>query len=170
MPSNNPPKCPRASGRPLSAHPASPTTHTTATQTQIHALHCFYRIGKAQTQSSHPLTSYPALSQTHLTHSTCTSSTSSAVNTKSEPHVPPMYSHPAFTATIPPPSPTSALPYQKQTWGAQTAYSGNQPHPYRQNTQSTIYLIETAHPHTTKQLTRRYNTAYSTSQTYHTQS
>ena len=33
-----------------------------------------------------------------------------------------------------------------------------------------IYLIETAHPHTTKQLTRTYNTAYSTSQIYHTQS
>ena len=36
--------------------------------------------------------------------------------------------------------------------------------------QTFIYLIETAHPHTTKQLTRTYNTAYSTSQTSHTQS
>ena len=34
-----------------------------------------------------------------------------------------------------------------------------------------IYLLETAHPRTTKQLTRIYNTAYSTShQTYHTHS
>ena len=31
-------------------------------------------------------------------------------------------------------------------------------------------LLETPHPHTTKQLTRTYNTAYSTSRTYHTQS
>ena len=30
------------------------------------------------------------------------------------------------------------------------------------------YLLETAHPRTTKQLTQTYNTAYSTSQTYHT--
>ena len=36
--------------------------------------------------------------------------------------------------------------------------------------QTFIYLLETAHPHTTKQLTQIYNTAYSTSQTYHTQS
>ena len=33
--------------------------------------------------------------------------------------------------------------------------------------QTCIYLLETAHPRTTKQLTRTYNTAYSTSQTYH---
>ena len=33
-----------------------------------------------------------------------------------------------------------------------------------------IYLLETPHPRTTKQLTRTYNTAYSTSRTYHTQS
>ena len=31
-------------------------------------------------------------------------------------------------------------------------------------------LLETPHPRTTKQLTRTYNTAYSTSRTYHTQS
>ena len=36
--------------------------------------------------------------------------------------------------------------------------------------QTFIYLLETAHPCTTKQLTHTYNTAYSTSQTYHTQS
>ena len=36
--------------------------------------------------------------------------------------------------------------------------------------QTYICLHQTAHPHTTKQLTRTYNTAYSTSQTYHTQS
>ena len=34
--------------------------------------------------------------------------------------------------------------------------------------QTCIYLLETAHPCTTKQLTRTYNTAYSTSRTYHT--
>ena len=33
-----------------------------------------------------------------------------------------------------------------------------------------IYFLETPHPRTTKQLTRTYNTAYSTSRTYHTQS
>ena len=36
--------------------------------------------------------------------------------------------------------------------------------------QTFIYLLETPHPRTTKQLTRTYNTAYSTSRTYHTQS
>ena len=36
--------------------------------------------------------------------------------------------------------------------------------------QTFIYLLKTAHPRTTKQLTRTYNTTYSTSQTYHTQS
>ena len=36
--------------------------------------------------------------------------------------------------------------------------------------QTCIHLLETAHPRTTKQLTWRYHTAYSTSQTYHTQS
>ena len=36
--------------------------------------------------------------------------------------------------------------------------------------QTFIYLLETAHPRNTKQLTQTYNAAYSTSQTYHTQS
>ena len=36
--------------------------------------------------------------------------------------------------------------------------------------QTFIYLLETAHPRTTKQPTRTYNTANSTSQTYHAQS
>ena len=36
--------------------------------------------------------------------------------------------------------------------------------------QTSIYLLETAHPRITKQLTQTYNTAYSTSQTRHTQS
>ena len=36
--------------------------------------------------------------------------------------------------------------------------------------QTFIYLLETAHPRTTKQLTRTYNTAYSTSRIYQTQS
>ena len=35
---------------------------------------------------------------------------------------------------------------------------------------TSIYLLETAHPRTTNQLTQTYNTACSTSQTYHTQS
>ena len=35
--------------------------------------------------------------------------------------------------------------------------------------QTFIYLLETAHSRTTKQLTRIYNAVYSTSQTYHTQ-
>ena len=36
--------------------------------------------------------------------------------------------------------------------------------------QTVIYLLETGHPSTTKQMTRTYNIAFSTSQTYHTQS
>ena len=36
--------------------------------------------------------------------------------------------------------------------------------------QTFIYLLETTHPRTTKQLIRTYNTAYSTSRKYHTQS
>ena len=36
--------------------------------------------------------------------------------------------------------------------------------------QTCIYLLKTAHPRTTKQLTRTHTTAYSTSQTYPTQS
>ena len=36
--------------------------------------------------------------------------------------------------------------------------------------QKCIYLLETAHPCTTKQFTRTYNTVYSTSQIYHIQS
>ena len=36
--------------------------------------------------------------------------------------------------------------------------------------QTCIYLLETAHPRIIKQSTQPYNTAYSTSQTYHTQS
>ena len=35
--------------------------------------------------------------------------------------------------------------------------------------QTYIYLLETAHPRTTKQLTQTYNTAYSPSQAYYTQ-
>ena len=36
--------------------------------------------------------------------------------------------------------------------------------------QTSIYLLETPHPRTTKQQTQTYNTAYNTPQTYHTQS
>ena len=36
--------------------------------------------------------------------------------------------------------------------------------------QTSIYLLQTAHPRTTKQLAQTYNTVYSTSQTYHPQS
>ena len=48
-------------------------TYTTANKTQTHVQHfpCSHRIGKAQTQSSHPLSTHAAPSQrhTHLTHS-----------------------------------------------------------------------------------------------------
>ena len=40
---------------------------------------------------------------------------------------------------------------------------------FKTHVQLFIYLLETAHPRTTKQLTRTYNTASSTSQTYYTQ-
>ena len=56
------------------------TTHTTATKTQTHVQHspCPHRIGKAQTQFSHPLTplsthTAPSQTHTHVTHSTNTS-------------------------------------------------------------------------------------------------
>ena len=56
------------------------TTHTTATKTQTHVQHspCPQRIGKAQTQFSHPLTplsthTAPSQTHTHVTHSTNTS-------------------------------------------------------------------------------------------------
>ena len=56
------------------------TTQTTATKTQTHVQHspCPHRIGKAQTQFSHPLTplsthTAPIQTHTHVTHSTNTS-------------------------------------------------------------------------------------------------
>ena len=51
----------------------------------------------------------------------------------------------------------------KWSWYTLTTLYISQLHPF-------IYLLDTAHPRTTKQLTRTYNTAYSTSLSYHTQS
>ena len=89
------------------------TTQSTTAQTQTHVQHspCSYRIGKAQIYSSHPNhphNSYTAPSQTHIhfTNSTYTShpcttrisSTSSAVDTKPEPHVSPRTSRTSCTS------------------------------------------------------------------------
>ena len=85
----------------------TPISPTPATQTQTHVPHstCSYRIGKAQTQSSHPLTptlpTPPRAKHIHISHTPPTpltpcikliSSTSSAVDTKPEPRVHP-YTH-----------------------------------------------------------------------------
>ena len=66
--------------RPWSKTPYPPPTYTTATKTQTHVQHspCPHRIGKAQTQFSHPLThlsthTAPSQTHTHVTHSTNTS-------------------------------------------------------------------------------------------------
>ena len=73
------------------------TTHTSATQTQIHIQHspCSQRNGKAQTQSSYPLTSFIS----HFTHSTNPShpthhisfGTSAVLDTIPKPRVPLIY-------------------------------------------------------------------------------
>ena len=95
------------------------TTHTTATQIQTHVEHSPYshRIGKAQTQSSHPLTpstpTPPQAKHIHIhishtpptpliRHTTLIYSTSAALDTIPEPRVPPTC--PALTTTTPHPS------------------------------------------------------------------
>ena len=80
-------------------------------------------IGKAQTQSSFPLTPSPLhrprATRIHISHTPptpvipCTTLipyTSAVLDTIPEPRVPPTYSRPALTTTTPPPSPTPALP------------------------------------------------------------
>ena len=90
-------------------------TYTTATKTQTHVQHspCPRRIGKAQTQFSHPLTplsthTAPSQTHTHVTHSTKPlTSTSPVLDKTPEPRVPLIH---ALTATTPHPDPTPALP------------------------------------------------------------
>ena len=95
------------------------TTHITATKTQTHVQHspCPHRIGKAQTQFSHPLTpsppTPPRAKHTHMSHTpptpltTLNSSTSPVLDKTPVPCVPLIH---ALTATTPPPDPTQALP------------------------------------------------------------
>ena len=91
------------------------TTHTTATKTQTHVQHspCPYRIGKAQTQLSHPLApsppTPPRAKHVHMSHTPPTplTSMSPVLNKTPEPRVPLIH---ALTATTPLPDPTPALP------------------------------------------------------------
>ena len=89
-------------------------THTTAPKTQTHVQHspCPHRIGKAQTQFSHPLT--PLSTHTarakhiHMSHTPPTplKSTSPVLDKTPEPCVPLIH---ALTTTTHHPDPTSAL-------------------------------------------------------------
>ena len=91
------------------------TTHTTATKTQTHVQHspCPHRIGKAQTQFSHPLTplsTHTAPIQTiHMSHTPPTplTSMSPVLDKTLEPRIPLIH---ALTATTPHPDPSPALP------------------------------------------------------------
>ena len=131
------------------------TIHTTATNTQIHVQHfpCSHRIGKAQTQSSHPLTPSPPTPRRakhiHISHTpptpliprtTLIHNTSAALDTIPEPRVQPIY--PALTTTTPHPSLTPALPstlhhhtISAYTHATQTTVHTSQsqqpPHPHR---------------------------------------
>ena len=102
----------------LADHPLSPNTthtHTTATETQTHIpfLPCSSRIGKAQSQSCHPLTPTPTTppraKHLHMSHrpptplTTLISSTPPALD-KHLNHVYHPYTH------SPPTDPTPALP------------------------------------------------------------
>ena len=102
------------------AHPLFPNTiHTIATITQTHIplSPCSSRIGKAKTQSCHPLTTTPPnlprakhIHMSHTPHTPLTSlisSTSPALAKTPEPRVPLIY---ALTATTLPPNHTPALP------------------------------------------------------------
>ena len=90
-------------------------TYTTATKTQTHVQHSPYshRIGKAQTQFSHPLTpsppTPPRAKHIHMSHTPPTplTSTSPVLDKTPEPCVPLIH---ALTATTPHPDPTPALP------------------------------------------------------------
>ena len=112
---------------------------------------CSHRIGKAQTQSSHPLTTlstHAAPSQTHthtpstpfIPRTTLIHSTSAALDTIPEPRVSPTC--PALTTTTPHPSSTYALPspshshtLSSYTHATQTTVHASQsqqpPHPHR---------------------------------------
>ena len=103
---------------PLPTHVQAPyplPTYTTATKTQTHVQHstCPQRIGKAQTQFSHPLT--PRSTHTarakhiHMSHTPPTplTSTSPVLDKTPEPRVPLIHT---LTATTPHPDPTPALP------------------------------------------------------------
>ena len=99
------------------------TTNITTTQTQTHVPHspCSHRIGKAQTQPSHPLTPFPPTpprdKYIHISHTSPTPliprttlihTTSAALDTIPELRVPPTCH--ALTTTTPHPSTKPALP------------------------------------------------------------
>ena len=120
------------------------TTHTTATQTQSHVQHspCSHRIGKAQTQSSHPLNPSPPTSprskHIHITHTpptpliprtTLIPSTSAAPDTLPEPRVPPTCT--ALTTPTPHLFPTPAWPSPSDSLNIHASQSQQPSHPHR---------------------------------------
>ena len=130
------------------------TTHTTSTPTHTHLQHspCSHRIGKSQTQSSHPFTpsppTQPRAKHIHISHTSPTPliprttlihSTSAALDTIPEPRAPPTY--PSLTTTTSHPSPTPAFP------------SPSHPHTlsaYTHVTQTTVHASQSQqppHPH-----------------------
>ena len=141
---------------PGTSHLPTPHLHHlhTAIQTQTYVQHplCYHMIGKAQTQSSHPLTpsspTPPRAKHIHISHTpsipliprtTLIYSISAALDTIPEPRVPPTC--PALTTTTPHPSPTPSLP------------SPSHPHTlsaYTHTTQTTVHASQShqpSHPH-----------------------
>ena len=144
------------------SHPSRPrskplptyTTHTIATKTQTHVQYspCSHRIGKAQTQSPHPLTplSLPtplrakhihiALSPPtpHIPRTTLINNMSNTLDTIPEPRVP--HTCPAFTTPHPSPTPELSSTSHYHTLSADThatqttvhaSQSQQPPHPHR---------------------------------------
>ena len=131
-------------------------THTTTTKAQTHIkdFPCSHRIGKAQIQSSHPLTSSPPtpppakhihISHTpptpHIPRTTLIHNTSAALDTIPEPRVPPTCSalttpHPPLTSALPSTShhqTLSAYTHETQTT-VHASQSQQPPHPHRTQT------------------------------------
>ena len=121
----------------------------------------------------------------HTLHFSHAPHSSLSRHTAHEPRVRPIYSHPALTGTTPHrnthqhcrhpstlvlsqdihylrPSIHTTLNFNLSRYTLATLNTSQ--------LQASIDLLEAAHAHTTKQLTRTYNTAYTTLQTYHTQS
>ena len=117
------------------------TTHITATKTQTYVPHspCPHRIGKAQTQFSHPLIpsppTPPRAKHIHMSHTpptpltTLISNTSHVLDKIPEPRVPLIH---ALTATTPPPDPSPALP------------SPSHPHTFTAHAHATQTTVQTS--------------------------